>query len=143
VPTYLYSCDHTKLRFSRITKISEHQTFVKCRCGAMASQIITAPMVVIPAHMRADALSGYESPIDGRHITNQRQRREDMARNDCVEYEPGMKQDVDRRVSEDDKALDKAVDKTIESAIEKMPAAKLERLEAEMNSGVVADVMRI
>jgi hypothetical protein len=32
----------------------------------------------------------YQSPIDGRPITTRHARREDMKRNDCVEYEPSM-----------------------------------------------------
>ena len=33
----------------------------------------------------------YRSPIDGRPITSRSQRREDLKRNGCVEYEPSMK----------------------------------------------------
>lgn len=32
----------------------------------------------------------YRSPIDGRVIEGRAARREDLARNDCVEVEPGM-----------------------------------------------------
>lgn len=143
MPTYLYRCDHTKVRFDRIMRVADHTPIVKCNCGAMASQIITTPMLVIPAHMSATGQSAYQSPIDGRPITTAAQRREDMARNDCVEYEPGMRQDVDRRVVEDEKALDRAVDETFDREIAKMPAAKLERLESEMSAGMSAEVARI
>jgi len=143
MPTYVYRCSNTKLRFDRITRIADHSPIVVCKCGAMASQVITSPMVIIPAHMSATGESGYRSPIDGRPITTAAQRREDLARNDCVEYEPGMRQDVDRRVIEDEKALDKAVDETFDREIAKMPAAKLERLDAEMSAGMSAEVARI
>jgi len=33
----------------------------------------------------------YSSPIDGRPITSRSARREDLKRNNCVEYEPSMK----------------------------------------------------
>jgi hypothetical protein len=66
-----------------------------------------------------------------------------MARNDCVEYDPGMRQDVDRRVIADEKALDKAVDDTFDREIASMPAIKRERLDAEMSAGMVAEVARI
>lgn len=143
MPVYLYQCDRTKQRFDRITRVCDHSNIVECKCGAQAGQIITAPIVIIPAHMRADATSGYESPIDGRKITNQHQRREDLARNDCVEYEPGMRQDVDRRVIEDEKLLDKMVDETIDREIATMPAIKREKLSAEMTAGVSAETMRL
>lgn len=33
----------------------------------------------------------YRSPIDGRPITSRSARRDDLARNNCVEYEPSLK----------------------------------------------------
>jgi hypothetical protein len=32
----------------------------------------------------------YRSPIDGREISSRSMRRDDLARNGCVEWEPGM-----------------------------------------------------
>jgi len=100
-------------------------------------------MVIIPAHMSAAGESAYHSPIDGRSITTAAQRREDMARNDCVEYEPGMRQDVDRRVIEDEKSIDRAIDETFDREMAKMPIAKRERLDAEMTAGMLAETVRL
>jgi len=143
MPRYLYECENSKERFDRITRIIDHQSVVTCECGAIARQVITVPRVIIPSHMSATGLSSYHSPIDGRLISTQQQRREDMARNDCVEYDPGMRQDVDRRVIADEIALDKAVDDTFDREIASMPAIKRERLDAEMSAGMVAEVARI
>lgn len=44
---------------------------------------ICAPFLVKP-------MPEYSSPIDGRPITTRHERREDMKRNGCVEYEPSM-----------------------------------------------------
>jgi hypothetical protein len=93
--------------------------------------------------MSATGVSSYHSPIDGRLITTAAQRREDMARNDCIEYEPGMRQDVDRNARNDELALDRAVDETFDREIAKMTAHKLERLDAEMSAGLTAEVARI
>ena len=143
MPRYLYQCQNSKERFDRITRIIDHQSVVTCECGAIARQVITVPRVIIPSHMSATGLSSYHSPIDGRLISTQQQRREDMARNDCVEYDPGMRQDVDRRVIADEIALDKAVDDTFDREIASMPAIKRERLDAEMSAGMIAEVARI
>jgi len=143
MPRYLYECENSKERFDRITRIIDHQSVVTCECGAIARQVITVPRVIIPSHMSATGLSSYHSPIDGRLISTQQQRREDMARNDCVEYDPGMRQDVDRRVIADEIALDKAVDDTFDREIASMPAIKRERLDAEMSAGMIAEVARI
>jgi hypothetical protein len=121
----------------------EHQREVECLCGGIAKQIITAPIVVIPAHMRWDSNTTYESPTTGRMITNMSQRREDMAQSGCFEYEPGIRQDADRRVAEDDIKLDKLVDETFDSELEKMPTKKRERLETEMVNGVSAETVRL
>lgn len=32
----------------------------------------------------------YQSPIDGKWITSRSQRREDLKKNNCVEYEPSL-----------------------------------------------------
>jgi len=143
MPRYLYECENSKERFDRITRVIDHQSVVTCECGATATQVITVPRVIIPSHMSATGLSSYHSPIDGRLISTQQQRKEDMARNDCVEYDPGMRQDVDRRVIADEIALDKAVDETFDREIAAMPAIKRERLDAEMSAGMVAEVARI
>ena len=45
---------------------------------------VTTPMIV-------SDIPEYRSPIDGRPITSRSQRREDLKRNGCVEYEPSMK----------------------------------------------------
>ena len=60
-----------------------------------------------------------------------------------VEYEPGMRQDVDRKVAADELALDRAVDETFDREIAAMPAHKLERLDAEMCAGMNAETIRI
>lgn len=43
--------------------------------------------------VRSD-IQEYHSPIDGKLITSRSQRREDLKANDCIEWEPGMRQDL-------------------------------------------------
>lgn len=43
--------------------------------------------IVRGPHIWSD-LPDYQSPIDGRCVSGRVQRREDLKRNDCVEYEP-------------------------------------------------------
>ena len=43
-----------------------------------------------PSHLIWADLPAYESPIDGRIIEGRVQRREDLKRNGCREYDPGM-----------------------------------------------------
>lgn len=84
----------------------------------------------------------YDSPIDGRAITNRHARVEDLKRSGCVEYDPGMRQDSERKAKERDVQLDRAVDATVERAVSEMPSRKRERLQSELQSGVTAEVVR-
>lgn len=47
-----------------------------------------AGQIVMPAVI--SDIPEYASPIDGRPITSRSARREDMKRNNCVEYEPSL-----------------------------------------------------
>lgn len=44
----------------------------------------------VPVPMVTPAMPEYTSPIDGRPITTRHERREDLKRNNCVEYEPSL-----------------------------------------------------
>lgn len=47
-----------------------------------------AGCVVMPAII--SDIPEYRSPIDGRPITSRSERRDDLKRNNCVEYEPSL-----------------------------------------------------
>lgn len=84
----------------------------------------------------------YDSPIDGRPITSMAARRDDLARSGCVEYDPEMRKDYTRRVEADEKRLEQSVDSLLEREIAAMPSRKQEKLAAELQSGVTADIVR-
>jgi hypothetical protein len=56
----------------------------------------------------------YTSPIDGRLISGRKQRREDLKRNHCVEYDPGMKDDAKRFRAEQERRFDRSLRETME-----------------------------
>lgn len=127
MPVYEYACDCGE-RFDRYLPIAEYAQPQVCKCGRIAQKQISAPLVVTD-------LPGYQSPIDGRWIEGRKARREDLARNNCVPYEPSMKTDYERRMRQDAERLDRAVDETVDAEISKMPARKREKLEQELRSG--------
>ena len=70
--------------------------FVK-RNGQWVNVSTGAPMLTAAERSRPIAvpyiisdIPEYRSPIDGRPITTRSERRDDLARNNCVEYEPSM-----------------------------------------------------
>lgn len=70
----------------RKTFVFRDGRFIDKRTGSPmveAGSAICRPMIIrdIPT---------YTSPIDGRPITSRSERREDLKRNNCVEWEPGM-----------------------------------------------------
>lgn len=101
-------------------------------CAEQAQKhFLTAPMARVE-HIE------YRSPVDGRPITTKHGRMEDLARNNCVEYDPGMKTDYLRRQGDANEAIEKKADAIVEQEIHAMGARKRERLEAELRGG--ADV---
>jgi hypothetical protein len=137
MPFYLYVCDNGH-SFQRFSTISEHSPLAMCDCQALAKQVITAPVLVTCA---ADVC--YDSPITGEPITSHHARLEDMKRHDCVEYDPEMKRDYERRIAEGDAKLDRLIDTHVEETIEKMPTATRAKLYRELTEqGVTAEPVR-
>jgi len=84
----------------------------------------------------------YDSPIDGRPITSRAARLDDMARSGCIEYDPEMRKDADRRVKEQEAELDRSVDDYVEREFATMPVRKKEALAAEMQQGITVEPVR-
>lgn len=93
-------------------------------------------------HLLIQPEISYLSPIDDRPITSKQARLQDLARSNCVPYDPDQKQDYTRRIEAQEAALEKAVDRTVESEIANMPARKREKLEAELQGGMTIDIVR-
>lgn len=143
MPRYVYSCKEHGI-FELTMRVAEHSRIVSCtECGADSVQVITPPTVIIPSHMSATGVSAYESPVSGRLITNQRERKNDLAASGCIEYDPGMKQDADRRVIENEKRLDKEVESFVTKEFETMSSDKRESLYKDLSSGADVEVQRI
>lgn len=96
-----------------------------------------APMIFVGRDIH------YTSPVDGRVIRSKQERMDDLRRNNCVEYDPGMKQDAERRQRAADAAIDTGIERTVEETIHKMPSAKRERLASELSSGLDVQPVRL
>lgn len=108
------------------------------KCALMEGRILRrAPMVFVAQDIH------YTSPIDGRVIRSKHERAEDLRRSGCIEYDPGMKQDADRRNRERDAALDASIDRQVEAEFERMPSRKKEVLANELAAGVTAEPVRL
>jgi hypothetical protein len=113
-------------------------TMACAQCKAMADKVfLKAPMGFVKMDVH------YTSPVDGRPITSWNEHVEELARTDTIVYEPGIKQDQERNQRMRDEALEKAVDETVEREVATMPARKKEKLAAELEGGLTADVQRV
>lgn len=75
---------------------------------------------------------GFESPTSGKMITSMAQRREDMAQSECIEYDPGMRQDYEANIENSNNKLENDMMNTVEKEIDKMPTKKREALANEV-----------
>lgn len=108
------------------------------QCKAMAEKVFLTPPM---GFVRQDVC--YASPIDGRPITSHQEHVEDLRRADCVPYEPGIKQDQERKAREREEAVERSIDETVEREIALMPTKKKEKLTAELEGGMTAAPERI
>lgn len=139
MPGYSYRCGnhHETTKFFRVRDYVEA---VDCEyCDLAAVRIFTAPvMVKVACDVR------YDSPIDGRIITSHAARREDLKRHDCVEYDPEMKKDAERRQRERTEQFEAAVEETVCHEISRMPAQKKAQLKREIvDQGLTAEAVRL
>jgi hypothetical protein len=125
--------------FEKFQPLDYLREFAQCpHCDLDARKVFLSPP---GSFVRMDYR--YESPVSGRPITSYREHMEELARNDSVVYEPGIKQDQERNERMREQALDRAIDETVEREIATMPAVKRERLTAELEGGMSAEAVRI
>lgn len=136
MPVYEYVCPEGH-RFEKVMKVAEYKVPQSCECGYYGKRVISAPMIFVSQEIR------YESPIDGKVITTRQQRQDDLARHDCIPYDPEMKKDAARRQVESEKRLEASMDATIEKTIHEMPPRKREKLTAELQGGMTAEYARL
>lgn len=135
MPTYSYHCEAGH-EFDRYYSLSEYVASPGCACGAPAHRVYKPPVLISARDV------SYLSPITGRPITTEAARREDLARSDCVPYDPGIRDDYNRRGKESEVALEAAMDATVEKTIESMPSDQREKLHAELIGGKDAVIER-
>lgn len=136
MPVYEYLCQCGK-SFDRYLPLEKYKEPQNCDCGKVAEKQISRPMMVSVKEVH------YTSPIDGRPITTMAQRKEDLARNNCIEYDPEMKTDYTRRIEREEKQLEAKIEESVNAQIAKMPARKREKLSSELSSGIEVSTERL
>ena len=132
---YDYECENGHL-FERTLPVADYKAPQTCECGASSARVIGAPSIL----KRREVY--YASPINGKPITTEKARREDMARSNSVEYDPGVRQDYQARIDRGNAAIEKTIDYTVAAEIQHMDSDKRQRLYAELAGGAEVDVKR-
>lgn len=135
MPVYEYLCDAGH-NFDRVLRLAEYDTPQTCECGAAAARQISAPMFAVD-------IPAYQSPVTGRWINSRAERREDLKRTGCVEYEPSMKDHAEKARQREDADLEKKMEETVEAEIHAMPVRKREKLINELENGGDIEYARV
>lgn len=137
MPVYVFRCEKDH-QFDVYLKLKDYDKPQICKCGAPAKRKIVATML----NCDIQPWDYYESPVSGKPIRSYKDRKEDMAKHGCVDYEPSMKKVQKQKIKAMDDALDKKVDETVEKEWDKMPSQKRERLASELMGGADIEIER-
>jgi len=85
---------------------------------------------------------GYTCPVTGEWIEGRKAHRENLAKTGCRILEPGETSAVASRQQSSEAALDAAIDSTTDELISKLSTRDKERLAAEMDAGLSAEIVR-
>lgn len=117
---------------------TEEVVCIRCsRLDVLAQKVFLCFPV---AFVRADV--HYRSPVTGEPITSAAQRQDDLRRQGCIAWEPGIKQDAARNRTAEDTALDQAVEATVDEFVATASPRKLEVLEQELRGGASVETVR-
>lgn len=137
MPVYVLKCKNNH-KFDKYLPLKEYNDPQVCECGAEARRI------TVPTMLNCDIQpwDAYVSPSTGEYITSYKQRKADMKKSGCVDYDPSMRTEADRIKRNNELKLDKDLDKTVDQIFESMPSSKQEMLERELTNGVDLEYTR-
>ena len=126
MPTYDYQCQYCgKVSRSVFREYEKRDEGPEC-CGEVSQRV----WLQMPGFIGAGQFEAYLSPVDGRPITSEKARLEDLRRNNCVPYEEGIRQDQERNARRAEQDTDRLVEKIVAETAERANIANaLERAE--------------
>lgn len=107
MPIYDYHCAKCDSKFTRFLKMVDYLQPQQHTCGETAVKILSAPMVVVD-------YPGYVSPATGKWVEGKKAHLQDLKESGCRIFEPGERNDMEKRLKEEDKKLDTFVNDSVE-----------------------------
>ena len=115
MPFYDFKCNVCGDTMPHFRKV-EQRNIEEYHCSAAMTRVISAPSIL-------PDIPSYVSPASGKMINSRAQRREDLQREGCIAYEPGLKEHIAKRAeSEREKSLI-PINKTIDQTVSALHAA--------------------
>lgn len=136
MPLHDYKCATCGKRREVFLKIEDMGSTVYCKCGQPMLRQLAAPYV------RGD-YPPYECPVTGKVIEGRRAHEENLKATGCRILEPGESQAHAKRLAKAEEEFDAKLEASIDEEIAKLPSEKRERLAAEMDGGLTAQIERI
>lgn len=111
MPVYEYICPTCDKRFDAFKKLADYKEPQLHTCGTVSQKVLSLPMVAVD-------YPAYVSPATGKVVEGKRAHLEDLKRSGCRIFEPGERQDADRRA----KAEEARIDNFVETSVDKVYA---------------------
>lgn len=110
MPLYSFICQ-CGLKTSMFAKIVSRDDPRECpQCNRYLQRVIDAPYV-------RPEIEAYISPATGKLISSRDQRRDDLKRSGCIEWEPGIKEEAERNrlagIEANHRIVEQGIDKTV------------------------------
>lgn len=136
MPTYTYSCPKCRKSRDILKRVADLNRVEYCILDdSVMLRQLSAPAV------RGD-FAPYDCPITGKMISGRREHAENLARHGCRILEPGETSSVVSSRKSAEASLDLAIEATAEKFVHSLPVEKRDRLCAELEAGISADIVR-
>ena len=129
MPLYEYKCE-CGTHFEMVLPVSQWDSQQFCpECMKPAQKVLS------PSLIKGD-IPGYNCPITGKWIDGKKAHRENLAKHGCREFEPGERDEYNRRRQAEDRAFDRQVDDIVGEEVHKLSDEDKVRLNAEFSHGL-------
>lgn len=117
MPFYDFQCPVCSTKEAHYAKIADRDQPI-LHCATPMQRLITAPMVQVD-------IPAYISPASGKWIDSRSARREDLKREGCIAYEPGIKEHIAAVSAAEKEKVAQVFDATVDRTVSEMHASGL------------------
>ena len=129
MPVYEYTCHQCRKGFEVVRKMQDYREPAYCPvCHTLGNRVLS------PAAVRGD-YEGYQCPVTGKWVEGRKAHEENLRQTGCRVFEPGEKQEFERRREREEAEFDAKLEQSIGETVAAMPAEKQQKLAQELAAG--------